>query len=144
MKPRPPEIICTGTPEEIEQLRAELLAIAAPAVVGEIMRRAPVATAPAALPVLERAVNDVTRPPEPPAVYTTKASPPDCSRRTFNETCRTGAVEGATKLGRVWQCSHDAWQRARAVETIRRSPPRTIEDEELLALVRGPQRQRAR
>jgi hypothetical protein len=49
-------------------------------------------------------------------VYTTLQLPPDVkSADAFNRACRTSLVAGASKRGRVWTCTVEAWRaRARA------------------------------
>lgn len=39
--------------------------------------------------------------------------PPRTSARVFREVCASGRVAGATKDGRSWRCSRDAWFAAR-------------------------------
>ena len=57
--------------------------------------------------------------------YSTVRLPADCkSADQFNRACRAGRVAGARKAGRVWICSHAAWE-ARTptpVPTIARAP----------------------
>ena len=45
--------------------------------------------------------------------FTSLDLPSDTSRRAFRETCASGRVVGATKCGRVWRCSREAWFAAR-------------------------------
>src|SRR5690242_10589718 len=75
-----PPMTWVGSESERLEARAELLALVGPHVVADLLKRAPSS---------------------PVATYSTKEPPPDASRRLFNETCRSGIVEGAEKLGRV-------------------------------------------
>ena len=45
--------------------------------------------------------------------YSSDNRPGSTSLRTFNETCRSGAVAGATKEGRLWRCGRLSWHAAR-------------------------------
>lgn len=43
-------------------------------------------------------------------------------RRVFRQECASGRVDGASKAGKVWTCSHEAWRIARS----RPSTPRVV------------------
>lgn len=45
--------------------------------------------------------------------FTRANLPRDTSARVFRETCARGLVAGATKDGRSWRCSREAWFAAR-------------------------------
>jgi hypothetical protein len=46
--------------------------------------------------------------------YTSGRLPRGMTRRTFNEWCRSGKVDGASRDGREWRCIAAAWRAARA------------------------------
>jgi hypothetical protein len=46
--------------------------------------------------------------------YTTANLPQRTSVRTFHEVCRSGTIAGATKTGRTWSCTREAWATARS------------------------------
>jgi hypothetical protein len=69
-----------------------------------------------------------------PAEVSTVRLPADAKNEdAFNRACRSGRVEGARKVGRIWVATLDAWNRRASAEqpkgiaprTRRKSPPET-------------------
>jgi hypothetical protein len=46
--------------------------------------------------------------------YSSRALPPNTTRRRFAEVCRSGRVADARREGRDWTCSRAAWEVARS------------------------------
>ncbi len=61
--------------------------------------------------------------------YSTRDLPPRTSARSFNETCRSGVVDGAIKEGRAWTCSREAWHRARGRKPVAAPRLHLVSDE---------------
>lgn len=60
-------------------------------------------------------------------VFTSVEPPPGISARWFAELCRSGAVAGALKVGRRWQCSRAAWfARAHTVKRVEATDEREL------------------
>ncbi len=59
--------------------------------------------------------------------FTTESPPPAISAKTFHAVCRSGIVLGATKDGRSWRCTREAWFAARTPK-VARSPG--VEDDD--------------
>lgn len=64
--------------------------------------------------------------------YSTYRLPTDAKNQgAFNRACRDGRVVGATKLGRVWVCSVEAWEaRSPARVSCTRQPELTTEPDD--------------
>ncbi len=51
---------------------------------------------------------------EPADTYSSVDLPRHATRRTFCESCASGRVVGAVKIGRIWTCPREAWHALRA------------------------------
>lgn len=73
------------------------------------------------------------------AEYSSLELPPRTTRRVFRETCASGRVDGATKDGKAWRCSREAWFAGRRREPIAplrvvgNPAPRVVTSEDELA-----------
>jgi hypothetical protein len=50
--------------------------------------------------------------------FSSTSLPPHTSRRLFNEACKAGKIDGARKVGRVWECEAKAWTAARSTKPV--------------------------
>lgn len=63
------------------------------------------------------------------AEFSSLSLPPNISRRTFREVCRSGAVADARRDGAVWRCSRAAWKAARSRKPSRNPTKPVIADD---------------
>lgn len=84
----------------------------------------------------------------PADVLTSRDLPADCPSPTrFNRVLASGEVAGATKVGRQWQCTPEAWRAARTRRRTGDLPEAEPDLDELIAAnglrIVGPRKGRA-